>query len=724
MASAEDKAPARRFRFGDLTFDPGRHGIWRGDQLVPLSKLTFEFLRALVEDAPDVVSHEELAERTWGPRRVVTPENLTKRVMLVRQALGDSAEQPRYIERVRGQGYRLIPAVEELEAAPDPAAAEAQPALELPPPVTPARTVSSYARAALVISAAVVVIVAAGWIGYASIDRPNPRAHNRSIAVLPFENRSVTEEDAGFFAQGIHDDLITRLAAIDDLKVTPRSSVIEYHAQQPRSPRQLADELGVGVVVDGSVQRAGSQVRVNVHLIDARTEEMVWGGSYDEELTAENVFAIQKEIAISIAAELEAKLTPEEATRLSRAPTQDIRALDLYMSGRDYERPPFAYWGMAALQYQRAVEKDPAFALAHARLSLASLLAYYNIDGDRERVAAAKAAAEEAVRLEPDLPLGHVAMAFYLISEEGDLARAQAELEAASPTGGDEPQFFIVRSLINERLGNREQAAADRAAALALNPRDPTMMLDIGIWHSRVRNHDEAQRLVDRALDIRPDFVAAAMFEAELAMLRDADVGPVKKLSMHEFAGDPGRRARLRDLKWLAALYQKDYPAAVRILDHHAVGQGEDEAFEQRRRESLPFLLSMASTLRLAGDVDGANQLYQQGLARTEHDAPPWRMWRAAFLAGCGQSAEAVTIGRQLLSENRADGPFANIMRLWLVREVFAPGGAHQLAIEVLDEYLSRPGSWSIEGLLPDPRFDAFRADPAFKALIAKHRRT
>lgn len=718
MASLGGKVPARRFRFDDLTFDPGRHGVWRGAELIPLSKLTFEFLRVLIEMSPNVVSHDELARQAWGSRRVVTPENVTKRVMLLRQALGDSAEQPRYIERVRGQGYRLIPAVEEIADQED-AAADVQ-APEAPAPA--GRTRASSARAALFTSAALAIVVVM-WLAYAELQRRDAQVTQRSIAVLPFENRSVTAEDAGFFAQGIHDDLITRLGAIDDLRVTPRYTVIDYHTRQPGSRRQLGEELGVGVVLDGSVQRSGNQVRVNVHLIDTRTEEMIWGNSYDRKLTAENVFAIQKEIVTAIAEELEAKLTPEEATRLSRSPTQNMRALDLYMSGRDYERPPFAYWGMAALQYHRAVVEDPAFALAHARLSLASLLAYYNVDGDRDRIAVAKAAAEKAVSLEPELPLGHVAMAFYLIAVEGNLAGAQAELEAASPHGRDEPQFFIVRSLVNEGLGKRDEAAADRAAALALNPRDPTMLLDVGMWHSRIRNHDEAQRLTDRALDIRPDFVAAAMFKAELALLRDGDANLLMNFSMQELADDPGRRARLRDLKWLAALYQRDYSSAARILECDVFSQDEADSAESTRRNSLPFLLAMGNTLRLAGDESAAQELYRRGLAQIEHADGPWLMWRAAFLAGRGLSEEAVSIGKRLLSESEPEGPFTNILRLWLALEVFAPSGAHQLVIDLLDEYLSRPGSWSIEGLMPDPRFDAVRDDPAFKALVAKYRR-
>jgi len=648
-------------------------------------------------------------------------------VMLLRQALGDSVEQPRYIERVRGQGYRLIPEAK-IEAVaetgiPDQAAV---PALRLSPIMTNRAAAQRRAASAWVLTAAAVLLAAvASWL---ALDKTrDSAARARAIAVLPFENRSVTEEDAGFFAQGIHDDLITRLAAIKDLKVTPRASVMELRAQ-PLTPRAVAEELGVRVVLDGSVQRAGNKVRVNVHLIDAWTNETIWGETYDEELTAENVFAIQEGIVTAIAKELEAKLTPEEATQLAQTPTQNMRALDLYMSGRDYERPPFAYWGMAALQYQRAVEEDPQFALAHARLSLASLLAYYNIDWDRARVEVAKKAAEEAVRLKPDLAIGRVAMAFFLIAEKRDLQGAQHELAAAEPYAHDEPQFFIVRALVHESLGRHDAAAADRAAALALNPRDPALMLDVAMWHARVREHDEAMRLVDRALDIRPDFTGAALFKAELALLRDGDTTLIKDLPTALFNDDLGRRIRLEELKWLAALYERDYVGAARILEESVSSESgdDDEARKsaQRRSESVPFLLSKATTLRLAGDFDAARKLYEKGLAQIPDDNDQWAMWRAAFLASCGRSEEAIGIATRFLSQSDSEGPIANAMRLWLAVEVFAPAGANALTVQMLDEYLSRPGSWAVEGLARHPRLEFLRHDPTFKALIAKYRRT
>jgi serine/threonine-protein kinase len=724
MASPAAK-PASRHRFDDLTLDPGRRCVWRGGEQIRLSSLTFELLRVLVEHAPNVVAHDALVDRTWGPHRIVTPENLAKRVMLLRQALGDDADKPRYVERVRSQGYRLIPDVVDAtrqEAALSPA----EPQVAAEPSRRVARGLRAFGRAALA-TGVLLLMASAGWLASERLPSREAVADVRSIAVLPFDNRSVAEEDAGFFASGIHDDLITRLAAIGDLKVTPRASVMGYRAQ-PRSWRRIGEELGVGVVLDGSVQRAGNQVRVNVQLIDARTEETIWGKSYDEELTAASVFAIQRAITAGIAQELSAKLTAEETSQLDEAPTRNMRALDLYMSGRDYERPPFVYWGMAAHQYRRAIEEDPQFALAHARLSLASLLAYYNVDGDRKRVETAKLAAETAVGLQPDLPIGRVAMAFYLLTVTGELQRASDELAAAAPYVQGEPQFFIVRAALNEGLRRPEQAAADRAAALALSPRDPAVMLDMAFWHSQVREYGEAESLVDRALDIRPDFVAAALLKAELAVFRDGDVAPVRKLSVADFAADVGRSRRLEQLQWLAALYERDHAtaiaAAARMLE--LAGGSRDPAVSgdaDLPLTNVPLLHSAATTLELAGEVDAARRLYLRGLEQTQDAGAEWRAWRAAFLAGVGRSEEALKIGRELLAEMSPDDALASTLRLWLVLEVFIPGRDFALATDQLDEYLSRPGNWSIEGLLPHPRYDPIRHDARFIAVVAKHRR-
>ena len=726
MPTSGPRLRSRRYKIADLTLDTGRRAVFRGDEPIALRPLTYELLRVLAEHAPDVVSNDELASQIWGSKRIVTPENLAKRVMLLRQALGDSAEQPRYIERVRCHGYRLIPDVEAVDEHDDAPAIDSGRAASLAP--APARgglLGSRLAAAAGALSAAAVLAVAAvvAFTGNASSDREGP-SRARSIAVLPFENRSATAEDAGFFAEGLHDDLITRLAAIGDLAVTPRASVLDYR-EPGVSRRSIGEELGVDVVLDGSVQRAGEHVRVNVQLIDARTDETIWGESYDEELTAENVFAIQKSIVTAIAKELEAKLTPDAAKRVDERPTENLQALEFYMRGRGYERPPYAYWDLAATQYQRAVDEDPAFALAHARLAIASLLAFFASDGDRARLETAKAAAEEAVRLQPELALGRIALAFYLVSNTNEVERAYRELEAAAPYTEQDPQFYLVRAAVNARLGRDVEARADRATARALSPRDPaTTMLDIAHSHSRRREYDEAWRFVDRALELRPDFAGAVMLKAQLALMADGDPKPLLALSEKDFADDPGLQARLLELKWLAALYERDFDTAVRVLEFQRDASSDVDFADRAARARVPFLLSMASTLRAAGRIDAAHRHYAEGLGLSQGDRPEWRRWRAAFLAGCGHSDEAVRIAEELLAAIASDDPSGNIMRLWLAREVLVPAGAVERAVAELDRYLSAPGSWAIEGLLPDPRFDPIRDKKPFKALVEKHRRT
>jgi tetratricopeptide (TPR) repeat protein len=291
-----------------------------------------------------------------------------------------------------------------------------------------------------------------------------------------------------------------------------------------------------------------------------------------------------------------------------------------------------------------------------------------------------------------------------------------------------EPQFFIVRAALNEGLRRPEQAAADRAAALALSPRDPAVMLDMAFWHSQVREYGEAESLVDRALDIRPDFVAAALLKAELAVFRDGDVAPVRKLSVTDFAADVGRSRRLEQLQWLAALYERDHATAVaaaaRMLELAGGSRDADvSADADLPLTNVPLLHSAATTLELAGEVDAARQLYLRGLEQTQDAGAEWRAWRAAFLAGVGRSEEALKIGRELLAEMSPDDALASTLRLWLVLEVFIPGRDYALATDQLDEYLSRPGNWSIEGLLPHPRYDPIRHDARFIAVVAKHRR-
>ena len=290
----------------------------------------------------------------------------------------------------------------------------------------------------------------------------DPARDLRSIAALPFSNESAEEENAEFFANGIHDELLTRLAKIGSLKVISRTSVEEYR-DATRNMREIGQALGVATLLEGRVQRAGERVRINVQLIDAETDEHLWAEIYDRELTASDIFAVQSEMATEIANALRVVLSPEEAVRLADVPTENTRAYDYYLSGLDYfaqldryERLP-----LAVQQFERAVEEDQDFAVAWAALSRAHMVMYlYALDRTPERLALARAASDRALALAPDAGEPHVALANYYYIGERDYAAARAELAIAEQAMPGSAEVYELRALVVRREGDLNASVA------------------------------------------------------------------------------------------------------------------------------------------------------------------------------------------------------------------------------------------------------------------------
>ncbi len=302
-----------QYGFADLSLDVGRARLLRGETVIPLGRLTFALLRVLVEEAPNYVTHDELGRRVWGPRRVVTPENLTQQIKLLRRALNDNARQPTYVEVLRGHGYRLIPAVSRITRAALPAATTWDPA-------TP------------------------------------------SVAVLPFENMSPDPAHA-YFASGFHDELLHHLARTESLRVIARTSVQGFAGTRERVS-EIAAALGVQTVMEGSVRYHDRRVRIVAQLIDAATEAHLWSEVYERDLA--DAFAIQQDIAARIAAALRDRLSaPEVAPDTARvhpeAYAHYLQAIALSHQGGVDVSSPSAVEHMR-VHLDRAIATDPGFA--------------------------------------------------------------------------------------------------------------------------------------------------------------------------------------------------------------------------------------------------------------------------------------------------------------------------------------------------------------------------
>ena len=336
---------------------------------------------------------------------------------------------------------------------------------------------------------------------------PPPTAFDNSIAVLPFANTSAAEEDAEFFAVGMHDELLTRLADITTLKVISRTSVMEYR-DTTKNIRQIGEELGVVYLLEGRVQRAGNRLHIIIQLIDAASDEHLWQETYDRELTAENIFAIQAEMARSIATELHQTLSPEMTAKLNERPTQNTRAYDFYLSGEVYLRRLQA--DVAIRQFERAIEEDPKFALAWAALSRAHSRAYWDginiIDG--QHLEKARDAAATAFELVPNLPQAHFAMGYFYmyVTREHEKSLAALALAARDMPGSSDVQQTIAK--VQRRTGDFEASIATTARAIELDPRNTRLLLQQATSYAFIHDAAQFHRHLDRVLEIEPDSIA------------------------------------------------------------------------------------------------------------------------------------------------------------------------------------------------------------------------
>src|SRR5213080_2087999 len=331
----------------------------------------------------------------------------------------------------------------------------------------------------------------------------NVMVPEKSIAVLPFENRSEEKQNA-HFADGVQGEILTDLAKVADLKVISRTSVMQYKSGVQHNVRQIGQELGVAHVVEGSVQRSGNRVRVNVQLVDARTDRQLWAQTYDRNLA--DVFAIQSEIAKAIATELGAKLLPNEESEILRPPTNDVAAFDLYTQARNlYLTPSFNVGSkpnaLEALDLlNQSVARDPSFIRAYCLLAFVHDALYFFHDHTPARLALAEAALQAASRLGPDAGETHLARAWNLYWGYLDYDGALAELEVARRTLPNDPQKLFLTGLIQRRQGHWEESTRTLERAANLDPRNFGVLQNIEGNYGSLGRYAEQQRWLGRIL--------------------------------------------------------------------------------------------------------------------------------------------------------------------------------------------------------------------------------
>src|SRR5439155_1636139 len=330
--------------------------------------------------------------------------------------------------------------------------------------------------------------------------RASARNIDKSIAVLPFENLS-GDPDNTYFADGMQDDILTNLSKIGDLKVISRTSVMSYRGSGTRKARDIGKALGVATLVEGSVRRIGNRVRVNVQLINAKNDEHIWAEDYDRDLT--DVFAIQTDLTQKIVYTLQAKLSPNEKARLDRRPTQDPNAYLLFVQAHDYANRTYMFRDTslkAEPLFEQAIKLDPNFALAFAGLSMMESWVYHSFDPIPGRREKARLNADEALRLQPDLPEGHLALGFSYYYGDRDYERALTEFDIARRGLPNESQAYLAIGAIQRRQGKWTESNANLEKAATLDPKNTNVVTNLCYSYMAQRDYEAADKTVDRLI--------------------------------------------------------------------------------------------------------------------------------------------------------------------------------------------------------------------------------
>ena len=537
-----------------------------------------------------------------------------------------------------------------------------------------------------------------------------------AIAVLPFQNLSGDSAHA-YFAGGLHDELLTQLAKVSALKVIGRTSVIAYQGT-PTSLRRIGEELGVGSIVEATVQVVQNRLRVTVHLVDPVTQTHVWTEHYDR--TLGDVFAVESDIAQRVVAAVGAALTEAEASAIANAPTKSAEAYRFYLQGLEYwRRPGEARENLAFAQqlYQRAVDLDPGFAAAHASLSLVHGDIYIDhYDPSPKRLAAQRLEAETAVRLAPDLPLAQLAIGVVDYSLHR-YERALAEFEAALSGAPNDAQLWEWIGFANRRLGNWDSVLAAAHHAIQLDPRNAGLFEGVlGYTLQFTRRYPEALAAFRQALSLTPDFVrdhadigwTYVMWKGRFDTLRAA-LGAVPLAILPEHHLQALLRGRQAD----------SLLGALRAIGDNV--SGLQELYATRATYA-----AWAHLLR--GDSAAAHSAFDSAQAELEalERANPddWRQHgaRGLALAALGRRSDALREARwleqsELYRRDKFGGTWAAEARA----EILVRAGETGAALDEIERLLRGPGRVTVYWLQCDPAMDPIRSDSRFQALLAKY---
>ena len=547
------------------------------------------------------------------------------------------------------------------------------------------------------------------------------RPSTTGIAVLPFENLSNDREDASF-ADGVQDDLLTKLANVADLKVISRTSVMQYRGE--RNTRQIGNARRVSHVLEGSVRKTGTRLHINAQLIDTRTDTHVWADQYDGDLN--ELFVIQSEIAQRVAERLHAKVSPAEKEAIGRPPTIDLAAFDLYTHAKNLLlmtsfSSARANLLQAADLLKQALARDPAFFQAYCQLAHAyDLLYFLGFDHTPERLALAEAAIEHAFRLRPDAGEAHLARAEHFYRGDLDYKGALAELEIARKTVRNNPQIFELEGYVARRQGRWEEAIRNLEHAADLDPSNVLTLQQIALSCNQLRWYAEEKSVLDRALAIQANDPETKVARALMEVDWKADTR-----SLHQLIDSipATSRAALPTISegWLiCTLAERDAVAAKNAL----IALGDTPLSDDVVEFSRPFVEGIIA--RLSNDeakaqtAFAAARIEQERIIEAQPNYGPPLCVLGLIDAALGQREEALRDGNravELLSVEK-DAINGTQMIAYLAM-IAAWAGDKDLASEQLAIAIRRPSHLSYGKLKLLPFWDPLRGEPRFEKIVA-----
>jgi TolB-like protein/Flp pilus assembly protein TadD len=535
----------------------------------------------------------------------------------------------------------------------------------------------------------------------------------KSVAVLPLENLSEEKENA-YFADGIQDELLSDLAKIKDLKVISRTSVMQYKTGITRNLKEIAQQLGVSNIVEGSVRRSGNHMRVSVQLIDALTDRHLWAQNYDR--TVADSVTLQGELATQIASEVGATISPQEKARLSVTPTKNTAAYDAYLRGRALEgewMDDYSNFQKAAEAYQEAVTLDPNFVLAWVYLSAAHSSLYWNgVDHTPKRLAAAKEAADRAITLDPNLPEIHLALGYYRYYALRDFKGALAEFQLAEKSLPNDAGILHAMGLIHRRLGHYDEVIAVMRRAFELDPRNIQSAGILATCYGAKRNFSDAMAVADHILAIEPANLQAISLKLEcfwgLENLEGAD----------RFLAKINAPVHIRAHQAIAA---RRWAEAADLLSK----VWSDKPPENQR----PFiLLDIGIVQQHIGNIAASKATYQQAvqeftqaLAKVGAEAnDELHAGMGSAYAGLGDAPHAISEGQKAMAVHpTSEDPFEGPLQEEAMAQIYAALGNADESIPILKRWVHVPSYTSIAPtfLRIDPAWDRIRDDPRFQEL-------